>query len=192
MERINGLCRALAVCALTMLLAVGQFGLLEQSEAAKQAEEVLSEQIYEIQTALNEDHKKKIVLFEAGSLSEDFTQEQLDQMISAWIKKAADGRTYSKKAISEMQKEITALYKKQKEIASDPVYTAVFNRIFYLSVAVLIICTLNVLLIHVRKRKATQTKENNIADEAKKSFDSLVSDEENSSAVSNDDSNNAK
>ena len=42
MERINGLCRALAVCALTMLLAVGQFGLLEQSEAAKQAEEVLS------------------------------------------------------------------------------------------------------------------------------------------------------
>lgn len=142
MERINGLCRALAVCALTMLLAVGQFGLLEQSEAAKQAEEVLSEQIYEIQTALNEDHKKKIVLFEAGSLSEDFTQEQLDQMISAWIKKAADGRTYSKKAISEMQKEITALYKKQKEIASDPVYTAVFDRIFYLSVAVLIICNL--------------------------------------------------
>lgn len=192
MERINGLCRVLAVCALTMLLAVGQFGLLEKSEAAKQAEDVLSEQIYEIQTALNEDHKKKIVLFKAGSLSEDYTQEQLDQMISAWIKKAADGRTYSKKAISEMQKEIAALYKKQKEIASDPLYTAVFNRIFYLSGAVLIICTLNVLLIHVRKRKAKQTKENNIADEAKKSFDSLVSDEENSSAVSNDDSNNAK
>ncbi len=191
MERINGLCRALAVCALTMLLAVGQFGLLEQSEAAKQAEEVLSEQIYEIQTALNEDHKKKIVLFEAGSLSEDFTQEQLDQMISAWIKKAADGRTYSKKAISEMQKEITALYKKQKEIASDPVYTAVFNRIFYLSVAVLIICNLNVLFTHVRNRKTTRANENNIASEAKESADSFISDEENST-VSNDNINTSK
>lgn len=191
MERINGLCRALAVCALTMLLAVGQFGLLEQSEAAKQAEEVLSEQIYEIQTALNEDHKKKIVLFEAGSLSEDFTQEQLDQMISAWIKKAADGRTYSKKAISEMQKEITALYKKQKEIASDPVYTAVFDRIFYLSVAVLIICNLNVLFTHVRNRKTTRANENNIASEAKESADSFISDEENSTA-SNDDINTSK
>lgn len=191
MERINGLCRALAVCALTMLLAVGQFGLLEQSEAAKQAEEVLSEQIYEIQTALNEDHKKKIVLFEAGSLSEDFTQEQLDQMISAWIKKAADGRTYSKKAISEMQKEITALYKKQKEIASDPVYTAVFNRIFYLSVAVLIICNLNVLFTHVRNRKTTRANENNIASEAKESADSFISDEENSTA-SNDNINTSK
>ena len=191
MERINGLCRALAVCALTMLLAVGQFGLLEQSEAAKQAEEVLSEQIYEIQTALNEDHKKKIVLFEAGSLSEDFTQEQLDQMISAWIKKAADGRTYSKKAISEMQKEITALYKKQKEIASDPVYTAVFNRIFYLSVAVLIIYNLNVLFTHVRNRKTTRANENNIASEAKESADSFISDEENST-VSNDNINTSK
>lgn len=191
MERINGLCRALAVCALTMLLAVGQFGLLEQSEAAKQAEEVLSEQIYEIQTALNEDHKKKIVLFEAGSLSEDFTQEQLDQMISAWIKKAADGRTYSKKAISEMQKEITALYKKQKEIASDPVYTAVFDRIFYLSVAVLIICNLNVLFTHVRNRKTTRANENNIASEAKESADSFISDEENSTA-SNDNINTSK
>ncbi len=191
MERINGLCRALAVCALTMLLAVGQFGLLEQSEAAKQAEEVLSEQIYEIQTALNEDHKKKIVLFEAGSLSEDFTQEQLDQMISAWIKKAADGRTYSKKAISEMQKEITALYKKQKEIASDPVYTAVFNRIFYLSVAVLIICNLNVLFTHVRNRKTTRANENNIASEAKESADSFISDEANST-VSNDNINTSK
>lgn len=191
MERINGLCRALAVCALTMLLAVGQFGLLEQSEAAKQAEEVLSEQIYEIQTALNEDHKKKIVLFEAGSLSEDFTQEQLDQMISAWIKKAADGRTYSKKAISEMQKEITALYKKQKEIASDPVYTAVFDRIFYLSVAVLIICNLNVLFAHVRNRKTTRANENNIASEAKESADSFISDEENSTA-SNDNINTSK
>lgn len=191
MERINGLCRALAVCALTMLLAVGQFGLLEQSEAAKQAEEVLSEQIYEIQTALNEDHKKKIVLFEAGSLSEDFTQEQLDQMISAWIKKAADGRTYSKKAISEMQKEITALYKKQKEIASDPVYTAVFDRIFYLSVAVLIICNLNVLFTHVRNRKTTRANENNIASEAKESADSFISDEENST-VSNDNINTSK
>ncbi len=191
MERINGLCRALAVCALTMLLAVGQFGLLEQSEAAKQAEEVLSEQIYEIQTALNEDHKKKIVLFEAGSLSEDFTQEQLDQMISAWIKKAADGRTYSKKAISEMQKEITALYKKQKEIASDPVYTAVFDRIFYLSVAVLIICNLNVLFTHVRNRKTTRANENNIASEAKESADSFISDEANST-VSNDNMNTSK
>ncbi len=191
MERINGLCRALAVCALTMLLAVGQFGLLEQSEAAKQAEEVLSEQIYEIQTALNEDHKKKIVLFEAGSLSEDFTQEQLDQMISAWIKKAADGRTYSKKAISEMQKEITALYKKQKEIASDPVYTAVFDRIFYLSVAVLIICNLNVLFTHVRNRKTTRANENNIASEAKESADSFISDEANST-VSNDNINTSK
>lgn len=191
MERINGLCRALAVCALTMLLAVGQFGLLEQSEAAKQAEEVLSEQIYEIQTALNEDHKKKIVLFEAGSLSEDFTQEQLDQMISAWIKKAADGRTYSKKAISEMQKEITALYKKQKEIASDPVYTAVFDRIFYLSVAVLIICNLNVLFTHVRNRKTTRANENNIASEAKESADSFISDEANSTA-SNDNINTSK
>ncbi len=191
MERINGLCRALAVCALTMLLAVGQFGLLEQSEAAKQAEEVLSEQIYEIQTALNEDHKEKIVLFEAGSLSEDFTQEQLDQMISAWIKKAADGRTYSKKAISEMQKEITALYKKQKEIASDPVYTAVFDRIFYLSVAVLIICNLNVLFTHVRNRKTTRANENNIASEAKESADSFISDEENSTA-SNDNINTSK
>lgn len=191
MERINGLCRALAVCALTMLLAVGQFGLLEQSEAAKQAEEVLSEQIYEIQTALNEDHKKKIVLFEAGSLSEDFTQEQLDQMISAWIKKAADGRTYSKKAISEMQKEITALYKKQKEIASDPVYTAVFDRIFYLSVAVLIICNLNVLFTHVRNRRTTRANENNIASEAKESADSFISDEENSTA-SNDNINTSK
>lgn len=191
MERINGLCRALAVCALTMLLAVGQFGLLEKSEAAKQAEEVLSEQIYEIQTALNEDHKKKIVLFEAGSLSEDFTQEQLDQMISAWIKKAADGRTYSKKAISEMQKEITALYKKQKEIASDPVYTAVFDRIFYLSVAVLIICNLNVLFTHVRNRKTTRANENNIASEAKESADSFISDEENSTA-SNDNINTSK
>lgn len=191
MERINGLCRALAVCALTMLLAVGQFGLLEQSEAAKQAEEVLSKQIYEIQTALNEDHKKKIVLFEAGSLSEDFTQEQLDQMISAWIKKAADGRTYSKKAISEMQKEITALYKKQKEIASDPVYTAVFDRIFYLSVAVLIICNLNVLFTHVRNRKTTRANENNIASEAKESADSFISDEENST-VSNDNINTSK
>ncbi len=191
MERINGLCRALAVCALTMLLAVGQFGLLEQSEAAKQAEEVLSEQIYEIQTALNEDHKEKIVLFEAGSLSEDFTQEQLDQMISAWIKKAADGRTYSKKAISEMQKEITALYKKQKEIASDPVYTAVFDRIFYLSVAVLIICNLNVLFTHVRNRKTTRANENNIASEAKESADSFISDEANST-VSNDNINTSK
>ncbi len=191
MERINGLCRALAVCALTMLLAVGQFGLLEQSEAAKQAEEVLSEQIYEIQTALNEDHKKKIVLFEAGSLSVDFTQEQLDQMISAWIKKAADGRTYSKKAISEMQKEITALYKKQKEIASDPVYTAVFDRIFYLSVAVLIICNLNVLFTHVRNRKKTRANEYNIASEAKESADSFISDEENSTA-SNDNINTSK
>ena len=191
MERINGLCRALAVCALTMLLAVGQFGLIEQSEAAKQAEEVLSEQIYEIQTALNEDHKKKIVLFEAGSLSEDFTQEQLDQMISAWIKKAADGRTYSKKAISEMQKEITALYKKQKEIASDPVYTAVFDRIFYLSVAVLIICNLNVLFTHVRNRKTTRANENNIASEAKESADSFISDEANSTA-SNDNINTSK
>lgn len=191
MERINGLCRALAVCALTMLLAVGQFGLLEQSEAAKQAEEVLSEQIYEIQTALNEDHKEKIVLFKAGSLSEDFTQEQLDQMISAWIKKAADGRTYSKKAISEMQKEITALYKKQKEIASDPVYTAVFDRIFYLSVAVLIICNLNVLFTHVRNRKTTRANENNIASEAKESADSFISDEENST-VSNDNINTSK
>ncbi len=191
MERINGLCRALAVCALTMLLAVGQFGLLEQSEAAKQAKEVLSEQIYEIQTALNEDHKKKIVLFEAGSLSEDFTQEQLDQMISAWIKKAADGRTYSKKAISEMQKEITALYKKQKEIASDPVYTAVFDRIFYLSVAVLIICNLNVLFTHVRNRKTTRANENNIASEAKESADSFISDEANST-VSNDNMNTSK
>ncbi len=191
MERINGLCRALAVCALTMLLAVGQFGLLEKSEAAKQAEEVLSEQIYEIQTALNEDHKKKIVLFEAGSLSEDFTQEQLDQMISAWIKKAADGRTYSKKAISEMQKEITALYKKQKEIASDPVYTAVFDRIFYLSVAVLIICNLNVLFTHVRNRKTTRANENNIASEAKESADSFISDEANST-VSNDNMNTSK
>lgn len=191
MERINGLCRALAVCALTMLLAVGQFGLLEQSEAAKQAEEVLSEQIYEIQTALNEDHKKKIVLFEAGSLSEDFTQEQLDQMISAWIKKAADVRTYSKKAISEMQKEITALYKKQKEIASDPVYTAVFDRIFYLSVAVLIICNLNVLFTHVRNRKTTRANEYNIASEAKESADSFISDEENSTA-SNDNINTSK
>ena len=191
MERINGLCRALAVCALTMLLAVGQFGLLEKSEAAKQAEEVLSEQIYEIQTALNEDHKKKIVLFEAGSLSEDFTQEQLDQMISAWIKNAADGRTYSKKAISEMQKEITALYKKQKEIASDPVYTAVFDRIFYLSVAVLIICNLNVLFTHVRNRKTTRANENNIASEAKESADSFISDEENST-VSNDNINTSK
>ncbi len=191
MERINGLCRALAVCALTMLLAVGQFGLLEQSEAAKQAEEVLSEQIYEIQTALNEDHKEKIVLFEAGSLSEDFTQEQLDQMISAWIKKAADGRTYSKKAISEMQKEITALYKKQKEIASDPVYTAVFDRIFYLSVAVLIICNLNVLFTHVRNRKTTRANENNIASEAKESADSFISDEANST-VSNDNMNTSK
>lgn len=191
MERINGLCRALAVCALTMLLAVGQFGLLEQSEAAKQAEEVLSKQIYEIQTALNEDHKKKIVLFEAGSLSEDFTQEQLDQMISAWIKKAADGRTYSKKAISEMQKEITALYKKQKEIASDPVYTAVFDRIFYLSVAVLIICNLNVLFTHVRNRKTTRANENNIASEAKESADSFISDEANST-VSNDNINTSK
>lgn len=191
MERINGLCRALAVCALTMLLAVGQFGLLEKSEAAKQAEEVLSEQIYEIQTALNEDHKKKIVLFEAGSLSEDFTQEQLDQMISAWIKKAADGRTYSKKAISEMQKEITALYKKQKEIASDPVYTAVFDRIFYLSVAALIICNLNVLFTHVRNRKTTRANENNIASEAKESADSFISDEENST-VSNDNINTSK
>ncbi len=191
MERINGLCRALAVCALTMLLAVGQFGLLEKSEAAKQAEEVLSEQIYEIQTALNEDHKEKIVLFKAGSLSEDFTQEQLDQMISAWIKKAADGRTYSKKAISEMQKEITALYKKQKEIASDPVYTAVFNRIFYLSVAVLIICNLNVLFTHVRNRKTTRANENNIASEAKESADSFISDEANSTA-SNDNINTSK
>ncbi len=191
MERINGLCRALAVCALTMLLAVGQFGLLEQSEAAKQAEEVLSEQIYEIQTALNEDHKEKIVLFKAGSLSEDFTQEQLDQMISAWIKKAADGRTYSKKAISEMQKEITALYKKQKEIASDPVYTAVFDRIFYLSVAVLIICNLNVLFTHVRNRKTTRANENNIASEAKESADSFISDEANSTA-SNDNINTSK
>lgn len=191
MERINGLCRALAVCALTMLLAVGQFGLLEKSEAAKQAEEVLSEQIYEIQTALNEDHKEKIVLFKAGSLSEDFTQEQLDQMISAWIKKAADGRTYSKKAISEMQKEITALYKKQKEIASDPVYTAVFDRIFYLSVAVLIICNLNVLFTHVRNRKTTRANENNIASEAKESADSFISDEENSTA-SNDNINTSK
>ncbi|MCI8849934.1 MAG: hypothetical protein HFE82_00100 [Erysipelotrichaceae bacterium] len=191
MERINGLCRALAVCALTMLLAVGQFGLLEKSEAAKQAEEVLSEQIYEIQTALNEDHKEKIVLFKAGSLSEDFTQEQLDQMISAWIKKAADGRTYSKKAISEMQKEITALYKKQKEIASDPVYTAVFDRIFYLSVAVLIICNLNVLFTHVRNRKTTRANENNIASEAKESADSFISDEENST-VSNDNINTSK
>ncbi len=191
MERINGLCRALAVCALTMLLAVGQFGLLEQSEAAKQAEEVLSEQIYEIQTALNEDHKEKIVLFKAGSLSEDFTQEQLDQMISAWIKKAADGRTYSKKAISEMQKEITALYKKQKEIASDPVYTAVFDRIFYLSVAVLIICNLNVLFTHVRNRKTTRANENNIASEAKESADSFISDEANST-VSNDNINTSK
>lgn len=191
MERINGLCRALAVCALTMLLAVGQFGLLEQSEAAKQAEEVLSKQIYEIQTALNEDHKKKIVLFEAGSLSEDFTQEQLDQMISAWIKKAADGRTYSKKAISEMQKEITALYKKQKEIASDPVYTAVFDRIFYLSVAVLLICNLNVLFTHVRNRKTTRANENNIASEAKESADSFISDEANSTA-SNDNINTSK
>lgn len=191
MERINGLCRALAVCALTMLLAVGQFGLLEQSEAAKQAEEVLSEQIYEIQTALNEDHKKKIVLFKAGSLSEDFTQEQLDQMISAWIIKAADGRTYSKKAISEMQKEITALYKKQKEIASDPVYTAVFDRIFYLSVAVLIICNLNVLFAHVRNRKTTRANENNIASEAKESADSFISDEANSTA-SNDNINTSK
>lgn len=191
MERINGLCRALAVCALTMLLAVGQFGLLEKSEAAKHAEEVLSEQIYEIQTALNEDHKKKIVLFEAGSLSEDFTQEQLDQMISAWIKKAADGRTYSKKAISEMQKEITALYKKQKEIASDPVYTAVFDRIFYLSVAVLIICNLNVLFTHVRNRKTTRANENNIASEAKESADSFISDEANST-VSNDNINTSK
>ena len=191
MERINGLCRALAVCALTMLLAVGQFGLLEQSEAAKQAEEVLSEQIYEIQTALNEDHKEKIVLFKAGSLSEDFTQEQLDQMISAWIKKAADGRTYSKKAISEMQKEITALYKKQKEIASDPVYTAVFDRIFYLSVAVLIICNLNVLFTHVRNRKTTRANENNIASEAKESADSFISDQENST-VSNDNINTSK
>lgn len=191
MERINGLCRALAVCALTMLLAVGQFGLLEKSEAAKQAEEVLSEQIYEIQTALNEDHKEKIVLFKAGSLSEDFTQEQLDQMISAWIKKAADGRTYSKKAISEMQKEITALYKKQKEIASDPVYTAVFDRIFYLSVAVLIICNLNVLFTHVRNRRTTRANENNIASEAKESADSFISDEENSTA-SNDNINTSK
>lgn len=191
MERINGLCRALAVCALTMLLAVGQFGLLEKSEAAKQAEEVLSEQIYEIQTALNEDHKEKIVLFKAGSLSEDFTQEQLDQMISAWIKKAADGRTYSKKAISEMQKEITALYKKQKEIASDPVYTAVFDRIFYLSVAVLIICNLNVLFTHVRNRKTTRANENNIASEAKESADSFISDEANSTA-SNDNINTSK
>lgn len=191
MERINGLCRALAVCALTMLLAVGQFGLLEKSEAAKQAEEVLSQQIYEIQTALNEDHKEKIVLFKAGSLSEDFTQEQLDQMISAWIKKAADGRTYSKKAISEMQKEITALYKKQKEIASDPVYTAVFDRIFYLSVAVLIICNLNVLFAHVRNRKTTRANENNIASEAKESADSFISDEENSTA-SNDNINTSK
>lgn len=191
MERINGLCRALAVCALTMLLAVGQFGLLEKSEAAKQAEEVLSEQIYEIQTALNEDHKEKIVLFKAGSLSEDFTQEQLDQMISAWIKKAADGRTYSKKAISEMQKEITALYKKQKEIASDPVYTAVFDRIFYLSVAVLIICNLNVLFTHVRNRKTTRANENNIASEAKESADSFISDEANST-VSNDNMNTSK
>lgn len=191
MERINGLCRALAVCALTMLLAVGQFGLLEQSEAAKQAEEVLSEQIYEIQTALNEDHKEKIVLFKAGSLSEDFTQEQLDQMISAWIKKAADGRTYSKKAISEMQKEITALYKKQKEIASDPVYTAVFDRIFYLSVAVLIICNLNVLFTHVRNRKTTRANENNIASEVKESADSFISDEANST-VSNDNINTSK
>lgn len=179
MERINGLCRVLAVCALIFLIALSQFELLKKSEAAKQAEEVFAQQIYEIQTALNKDHKKKIVLFETGSLSKDYSQEQLDQMISAWIKKAANGRTYSKEAISEIQKEIAALYKKQKEIAADPLYSTASGWIINLSVAVLIICNLNIILVHTRRRKVTCQKQNNPANETTKCSDALNSDKEN-------------
>lgn len=160
MERVNGLCRVLAICALMLLIGVGQLKMLPKSEAAKQAEEVLQQQIYEIQTALNEDNKEKILLFETGCFSKDYSQEQLNQMISKWVTKASKGRTHSKEALSEVKKEIASLYKKQKEIASDPLYKKVSDCIYMGSAVILIICNLNIILVH--RRKCQNRKENDI------------------------------
>lgn len=154
MERINGLCRVLAVCALVLLIGMEPLKLLPRSEAAKQAEANMEQQIFEIQTALNEDNKKKMVLFESGSLKKDYSQEQLEQKISEWVTKAAKGRTYTKEALNEVKKEIASLYDKQKEIASDPYYTMATDWIYKVSLAVFLVCSVNILFVYWKSCKS--------------------------------------
>lgn len=160
MERINSLCRILAAAALSLLIGVGAIDMLPHSEAAKNTDKSLEQQIYEIQTALNEDNKDKIPLFEAGSLNKDYTDEQLEKTVGEWILKASKGRTYSDEALNQIKKEIISLYKKQKEIASDPIYTKVSNLVFQTAPVILIACLVNIVLVFLKQHKRTKETEN--------------------------------
>ena len=156
MERVNSLCRILAISAITLLIVVFGFESLPQSESAKLAEESLHKQINEIQTALNEDQKDEIVLFETGSLYKNYTAEQLDQMVSEWLTKAGKGRTYSDEMIQQVKAEIIALYHKQKEIASDPLRSSVSDWIVKGATLILILCNLNIVFVFRKQRKNTK------------------------------------
>lgn len=156
MERVNSLCRILAISAITLLIVVFGFESLPQSESAKLAEESLHKQINEIQTALNEDQKDEIVLFETGSLYKNYTAEQLDQMVSEWLTKAGKGRTYSDEMIQQVKAEIIALYHKQKEIASDPLRSSVSDWIVKGATLILILCNLNIIFVFRKQRKNTK------------------------------------
>lgn len=160
MERINSLCRILAAAALSLLIGVGIFDMLPHSDALKNIDKTLEQQIYEVQTALNEDNKEKIVLFETGSLNKEYTDEQLDKMVGDWIVKASKGRTYSNEALNQIKTEIISLYKKQKEIISDPIYTKVSGLIFQTAPIILIICLLNIVFVFIKQRKRTKATKN--------------------------------
>ncbi|NBJ65328.1 hypothetical protein D5266_09080 [bacterium c-19] len=153
MERVNSLCRILAISAITLLIAVFGFDSLPQSESAKLAEDTLHKQIYEIQTALNEDLKDEIILFETGSLNKNYTTEQLDPLVSDWLTKVSKGRTYSDGMVQQVKAEIIALYHKQKEIASDPLRSLVSDWIVKGSTLILILCNLNIVFVFRKQRK---------------------------------------
>lgn len=153
MERINRLCRILAVCALTLFIGIGIFDLMPHSEAAQNAAASLEQQIYEIQTALNQDNKEKITLFEPDSLHKEYSDDQLHQMIDEWIKNVCKECSYSDEALNKVKQEMVSLYKKQKEIVSDPIYSQVSNIIFQSAAIILILCNINILFVFRKQRR---------------------------------------
>jgi len=139
MERIRKLCRILCIISVLLLVLVGSGTWFVESSYSTKAYDHLKQQVYEIQLAINDADQEEAALFAQDCFEQDYQEDQLREMITPWISKVADDRTYSQETIDDITKEMISLYKKQKEIASDPIHTKLRDWCCMICTAVLIV-----------------------------------------------------
>ncbi len=139
MERIKKLCRILCMISVLLLVLVGSGTWFTESSYSAKAYDNLKQQVYEIQLAINDVDQEEVALFPKDCFEKDYQEEQLKEMITPWITKVANDRTYSQETIDDITKEMISLYEKQKEIASDPIHTKLRDWCCMICTAVLIV-----------------------------------------------------